>query len=350
MPTLPSCEDYEISINTAQLIKSDILAGGYVEKSSDVVVRYVGGFCIVFPFYLKTGKKCAVRCWIANVSDVRERSRLVAEELLRVQLPYFVNFEYVPDGIATNVGVQPIVLMDWVEAQNIKEYVGGHLCEKGDLRKLAENFRKMARCLHDHHISHGDLQHGNILISQDGSIVLVDYDSMYVPALTGYVDEIKGLAGYQHPARWQNKWMSEKADYFSELVIYTSIIALIYHPELWDKLQISDTDTFLFSAKDLGNPSESGLLSFLMTEGNQELYNLTKTLCQELSKKTLDELLPLEDAIVNPVDKIKAKWKEDKPMQSTEFCPDTRQLRTAWNIPPVQETLAVGEIRNKWNK
>lgn len=350
MPTLPSCEDYEIAIDTAQLIKSDKLAGGYVEKSADVVIRYVGGFCIVFPFYLKTGKKCAVRCWIANVSDARERSRLIAEELQRVQLPYFVNFEYVPDGIATDVGVQPIVLMDWVEAQNIKEYVGDHLYEKGDLRKLAENFRKMVKCLHDNHISHGDLQHGNILVREDGSLVLVDYDSMYVPALTGYVDEIKGLAGYQHPVRWRNKMLSEKADYFSELVIYTSIIALIYHPELWDKLRISDTDTFLFSAKDIENPSGSKLLSFLMTEGNKELHYLIKTLCRELSKNTLNDLLPLEDAVVDPADKIKIKWNEEKPILTTEFCPDTERSRNAWNRPFARETMTTGEIRNKWNK
>lgn len=350
MPTLPNCEDYEISIDTAQLIKSDILTGGYVEKSADIIVRYVGGFCIVFPFYLKTGKKCAVRCWIANVSDVRERSRLVAEELKRIQLPYFVNFEYIPNCIATNAGVQPIILMDWVEAQNIKEYVGTHLHDKDVLRKLAENFMQMVKCLHRYHISHGDLQHGNILIQEDGSIVLVDYDSMYVPALAGYADEIKGLAGYQHPARWQNTMLSEKADYFSELVIYISIVALIYHPELWDKLQISNTDTFLFSVKDLNNPSESELMDYLLTEGNQELHNLAGTICKELSKKTINDLVPLEEAVVTPFDRIKAKWKEKKPIQTIEFCPDTHQSRKAWNSLPIKEPLTTGEIRNKWNK
>ena len=350
MPTLPSCEDYEISIDTAQLIKSDILAGGYVEKSADTIIRYVGGFCIVFPFYLRTGKKCAVRCWIANVSEARERSRLVAEELQRIQLPYFVNFEYIPEGIATNVGVQPIVLMDWVEAQNIKEYVESHLREKEDLRKLAESFRVMVKCLHDHHISHGDLQHGNILVREDGSLVLVDYDSMYVPALIGYPDEIKGLAGYQHPGRWRNTILSEKTDYFSELVIYISIIALIYHPELWNKLHISDTDTFLFSAKDLDNPSESELIAYLLTDGNHELYNLANTLFKELLKDSINDLVPLEDAVVSPTDKIKAKWNEEKPIATIKFSPDTHHTRQPWNSPPAKEPMTTGEIRNKWNK
>lgn len=351
MYRLPSCEDYEISIDTARLIKSDILAGGYVEKSADTIIRYVGGFCIVFPFYLRTGEKCAVRCWIANVSDIRERSRLVAEELQRVQLPYFVNFEYLPDGIATNAGVQPVVLMDWVEAQNIKEYVGTHLYDSNVLRSLADNFMQMAKCLHDHHISHGDLQHGNILVREDCSLVLVDYDSMYVPALAGYPDEIKGLAGYQHPGRWSNTMLSEKADYFSELVIYISIIALIYHPELWDKLHISDTDTFLFSAKDLDSPSESELIAFLLTEGNPELYNLASTLCKELSKESINDLVPLEDAAVSLTDKIKEKWKNEKRPTITVKCsPDTNHTRKTWNSPPVRETMTTREIRNKWNK
>lgn len=350
MLTLPSCEDYEISIATPQLIKSNILSGGYVEKIADIVVRYVGGFCIVFPYYLRSGKKCAVRCWIANISDARERSRLVTGELQRIHLPYFVNFEYIHYGIATNAGVQPIVLMDWVEAQNIKEYVGDHLHNNNILRELAKSFIQMAKCLHDHHISHGDLQHGNILIREDGSIVLIDYDSMYVPALAGYMDEIKGLAGYQHPGRWQNIMLSEKADYFSELVIYISIIALIYHPELWDKLNISDTDTFLFSAKDLNNPSESELIGFLMTEGNQELYYLTQTLCKELSKESIMDLVPLEDIVVNPFDKIKTKWNEEKPIPTVEFMPDTHQLREAWNSPHIKETMTTEVIRNKWNK
>ena len=76
----------------------------------------------------------------------------------------------------------------------------------------------MAKELHAAGVSHGDLQHGNIMVNADGSLILVDYDSMYVPSLEGYADEIKGLVGYQHPARWENCKCSPKADYFSEKV------------------------------------------------------------------------------------------------------------------------------------
>ena len=58
MAKLPSCEDYEISINNAQLIKSPTLIGGHVEKNSlGTTINYVGGFCIVFPFFKSDGNK-----------------------------------------------------------------------------------------------------------------------------------------------------------------------------------------------------------------------------------------------------------------------------------------------------
>ena len=45
---LPSLEDYEIAIDTEQLIKAAELKGGHPEKHNDELVRYVGGFCVVF--------------------------------------------------------------------------------------------------------------------------------------------------------------------------------------------------------------------------------------------------------------------------------------------------------------
>ena len=70
------------------------------------------------------------------------------------------------------------------------------------------------------------MQHGNIMVKDGGQLVLVDYDSMYVPALDGWDEEIKGLQGYQHEARWKNKKLAPKADYFSELIIYLSLLGL----------------------------------------------------------------------------------------------------------------------------
>lgn len=138
---LPSLEDYEIAIDTEQLIKAAELKGGHPEKHNDELVRYVGGFCVVFPFCTLM-KKYAVRCWFVNVSDAKERTKLIADELQRIQLPYFVGFHYLEQGLATNEGIQPVVLMDWVDAMPFKDYISQHINDSVTLIQLAASFKR----------------------------------------------------------------------------------------------------------------------------------------------------------------------------------------------------------------
>ena len=334
MAKLPSCEDYEISINVPRLIKCPKLENGHVEKNAvGTTINYVGGFCIVFPFYKSNGEKKAVRCWIASVENAQERTKRIAEELKKVDLPYFVNFEYEADGIATNSGVQPIVLMDWVNANSLKDYLELYKSSPETIRRLAESFKKMVSDLHQAGISHGDLQHGNILVKDDGSLILVDYDSMFVPSLQGYKDDIKGLAGYQHPARWTNQFASEKVDYFSELIIYTSIIALSYFPSLWDELNIKNTETLLFSSEDIQSRGTSKIFSKL--DSHPELKPLSGAIKKALESNNLNDLLPLEDAIIPATkriaDGVRGKWNNQPKVERPEFTPDTTSARAKWN-------------------
>lgn len=328
MAKLPSCEDYEISISNARLIVCDALIGGHVEQNSiGTIINYVGGFCIVFPYYKSSGDKIAVRCWIARVEDAQTRTKLIADELKKVNLPYFVNFEYVQEGLATNSGIQPIVLMDWVEANPLKDYISKNLSNPDILRRLADSFKTMVEDLHRVHISHGDLQHGNILVRDDGSLILVDYDSLYVPSLRGYKDDIKGLMGYQHPARWKNVYASEKNDYFSELIIYTSIMALSYFPSLWRELQVEDTETLLFSAEDIKSGGSSSI--FRKLESHSNLIDLSNAIKKALRYDSIEELLPLEEAIVPITQRIREKWGEGS--TKAPYVPDTTLTRAKWN-------------------
>ena len=334
MAKLPSCEDYEISINVPRLIKCSKLQHGHVEKNAvGTTINYVGGFCIVFPYYKSNGEKIAVRCWIASVEDAQERTRRIAEELKRIDLPYFVNFEYESEGIATNSGVQPIVLMDWVNASPIKDYIQSHLSSPDVLRRLADSFKTMVSSFHEAGISHGDLQHGNILVKDNGDLVLVDYDSIFVPSLRGFKDDIKGLAGYQHPARWNNQFASEKVDYFSELIIYTSILAFSFFPRWWDELKVRDTETLLFTADDIKSNGTSSI--FRKLESHSELEPLAGAIKTALQCSTLDELMPLETAIIPETQRkagpIRDKWKQQPIVKRTEFTPDTTSTRAKWN-------------------
>ncbi|MDE6190422.1 MAG: hypothetical protein K2G47_02245 [Muribaculum sp.] len=352
MTSLPSCVDYITSIETPQLLKAKELQGGAVVLKNGKPLRYAGGFCVVFPYQLRNNRKVAVRCWIAHVSDADKRSHQISIQLKNSGLPYFVGFEYIPQGIATSLGVFPIVIMDWIEAMPLKEYLKKNLNAPNRLIDFANQFLQMSKDLHSVGFSHGDLQHGNIMVSPDGKLYLVDYDSMFVPGLENVSDEIKGLAGYQHPGRHNQVCLSPKADYFSELIIYTSILAIAHHPCLWEELEIEDTETLVFSQYDLDYPNRSYIISRLKKDSS--LSDCIKAIENALSEPDIEKLLPLEEAIISAstrlVEGLQEKWKP-RPVPVKEQSPtDIDGLKSKWRKiqEPTSEPVDVTSITNKW--
>lgn len=317
-------------------------------------LRYVGGFCVVFPYQLATGKKVAVRCWIAaHVSDADKRSYQISTQLKNSGLPYFVGFEYIPKGIATSLGVFPIVLMDWVDAIPLKDYIKKHLDNYKSLTELADNFMQMTKDLHKVGFSHGDLQHGNIMIDPNGHLHLVDYDSLFVPGLENVTDEIKGLSGYQHPGRRKQKYLSPCSDYFSELIIYTSILAIAKFPQLWSELEIEDTETLVFNQDDLDYPQRSSI--FAKLKSDPSLLPCIKAIEYALKESDIEKLLPLERAIIpmstRIAEELQEKW-ELRPAPVIEQKPaNIDGIKLKWErntYKPEFEPIDVSSITTKW--
>lgn len=293
---ITNCDDYSTSIQVPQFVKPQKLAGGRPEMNGIRPVMYTGGFCVVFP-YTTNNAKYAVRCWHAQVEGAQERMKRISEFLSQQSLPYFVDFQYEEEGINTSKGVLPIIVMDWVDAQPLKKYIKNKIGNASALNDLADNFMQMVKDLHNIGISHGDLQHGNIMVKNDGSLVLVDYDSLYVPSISGYSSVTNGLCGYQHPVRFSMTNVSPKADYFSELVIYTSIKALAKFPNLWEELQMEDTDTMIFSKEDIESKGYSEIFSEISKD--EYLAKLVNTLRDFLTKTSIEQLKPLEEVEPN---------------------------------------------------
>lgn len=327
---LPSIPEYSTCIKTPALIQPAVLKDGHPIEKGVRLIKYSGGFCVVFP-YQTSSKKYAVRCWHAEVSDAKRRTQIIAESLKKSNLPYFVGFNFYENGIMTPLGMQPVVVMDWVEAKSLKKFLAEHITESNVINEIAENFKRMVADLHANHFSHGDLQHGNIMVKDDRSLVLVDYDSMYVPDLKGMPDEIKGLVGYQHEGRWKNKEVSEKADYFSELVIYISLKALAKMPSLWNDLNMEDTETLLFSGEDIQSHGSSTIFQVLKTDS--ELSPLVDKLCEFMSKSSIEDLIPLEEAVISQSESIAEKWKKGNgyvPTPSKGKIADPKRIAGKW--------------------
>lgn len=203
--------------------------------------------------------------------------------------------------------------------------------------ELANDFLRMTTALHKSGISHGDLQHGNILVHFNGELTLVDYDSMYVPGMQNVPDDIKGLEGYQHPARCGQKYRGPKSDYFSELVIYTSIHTLAKHPGLWNKYRLADTETMLFTEKDIQSGGTSEI--FRLIESDRDVRYLGRAIKDALRQPSLDRIVPLQVIVKGQTESVVENL--SKQWLSHTYQPSTFQSNT-----DIFNQLA--EIASKW--
>ena len=295
----PSFADYEFAVKSAfaYSVFDPKFKGGQPGKGMS------GGFSRVYP--VKVGSNTfAMRCWVKDVGDAKSRYQKISEYLAQANLPYFVDFEYVPEGILVNGIKYPITRMEWANGLPLRAFIEQNLQEADVFRTVATEFQKMVAALHVHDISHGDLQDGNILLNRNGAqvdIKLIDYDSVFVPALRGSPDSgIVGLPEYQHPQRITGNWQTgEKVDYFSELVIYLSFLSLAEKPELWNRFKDSTGDGLLFSSADFKNPNTSGVFGEL-GKLSPEVQALAATLKDFCAETTIERLASLEDVLPEP--------------------------------------------------
>lgn len=253
------------------------------------VEMYTGGFTLVFPVNVND-EKWAFRCWYVDLGNMRSHFQILSQVITKLNLPYFCDFAYVDDGIVVDGKKYPTTRMRWIEGKNLKEYICANKNNTEKLKNLAIKFVKMITALHKYHVSHGDLQHGNILIDSNDEIFLIDYDSVYVPELDGECDIIKGLKGYQHPKRGENKRANEKVDYFSELIIYLSIVAIAEKPEFVEKYHIEDSEQLLFTNDDFLDIGHSQVYEDLMELGGI-FPVLLKILVDYLKEDDINELV-----------------------------------------------------------
>ena len=331
----PSQADVVNAIQNADLsIKDPFLKGStYQRNKMGRPLSYSGGYSIVFPFEVKASK-VAVRCWIAGIDDIEMRLNAISAFFKQVQSPYFVNFEYVRNGLFIDNQFFPLVRMDWVEGLTLRDFVQQHLRNQQKLESLADRFLEMCVHLHSLGISHGDLQHGNIVVRSDDSIRLIDYDSVYVPSLQGYSQVVAGLESYQHPLRKTTSSYGPNTDYFSELIIYLSLKVLARESDLWQTLNLDKEDnSLLFRMEDLANPAKSPLFPKIARLG-LSFSRLSNLLVEYLGKTNLNAFLPLEEIVAAAG---KAPW--------------DGKLRKATSPPPPGPTnIDVEAIKKKWER
>jgi serine/threonine protein kinase len=272
----PTRVEISNAIRYPQFVKDSFLDGySVLINRSGKVQEWGGGLSMVYCFE-KDNNKWAYKVWHTEIPENRTRYEIITQYLHDHKLSYFTEFKFIDNGLLfidqqlnTSHYVDAL-RMEWIDGLNLTEYISFNLKKRQVLEKLASNFLNMIENLHQHNISHGDLQHENIFIDHLGELKLIDYDSICVPDLGGQSDFFRGRQGFQHPSRFMAGFItSTKIDYFSELIIYLTILAVIENPVLWDKYNVQQAEyRLLFSSYDF--------LDWEHSEIRKDMYLLSK--------------------------------------------------------------------------
>ncbi len=253
-----------------------------------------GGFAVVFKMKdEQTGRLHAVKCFLKEQESRAEAYRLIAEELEYVSSTFLTPIKYLDkelfvDTSQTDETEFPVLLMDWVEGMTLDKYIRAHLHDKYELSLLAYQFSRLAMWLMPQPFAHGDLKPDNILVRDDGTLALVDYDGMYVPAMKGQKARELGSPDFRHPSRTEIDF-DEHIDDFSLASILLSLKAISLQPELLEEYGASDR--LLFSEKDYRNLSESKVIdAFKPLMQDAELASLYSLFILAISQNNLSQV------------------------------------------------------------
>ncbi len=253
-----------------------------------------GNFAVVFKMKDENdGKLYAIKCFIKDQEGRDESYRKIADELEVVSSSYVLPLRYLEDELFVDSPQCdreefPVVVMEWVEGETLDAYLKRHLNDKYELEMLSYRFNRMSAWLLAQPFAHGDLKPDNILVRRDGSLVLVDYDGMFVPSMKGEKARELGSPDYRHPLRTDSDF-NEHIDDFSISVIALSLKAIALNPQL--KSASASCDSLLLCEKDFQSPAESVLLKDIQNLTNDfELSMLLGIFYVALAKNSLEIL------------------------------------------------------------
>jgi hypothetical protein len=296
----PSGRDYlEALFNPRLCFKDPALAEGEVALDVLGLPKPISGASAsVFTLTGTDGRRWAVKCFTRYIDDQELRYRNISEALGKVDESWRVEFSYLQDGIMCQGKWYPVLKMEWVEASSLISFIETNLRDAGTLAKLAAAFATMARDLRMVGIAHGDLQHGNLLVTQSGQLKLIDYDGMFVPGLAQLGACEKGHVNYQSPARTMRSW-GPYLDHFSAWIIYGSLLALSIDPGLWELLREPGDEALLFHHHDFLNFGASRAFDAFSRSSAPELRAVGAAM-GALSNSDLTAIPPLDPTMLPP--------------------------------------------------
>ena len=252
--------------------------------------RSSGAFAVVFKMKdEQTGKCYALKCFTEEQEGRAEAYRQIAEELEFVDSSYITSVKYLEKELFVDSNCEdeefPVLLMDWIEGETMETYVAANYTDTHAMAMLCYRFCKMAAWLRSQSFAHGDIKPDNIMVRPDGTLTLVDYDGMFVPAMKGQKSPTIGTKDFSHPLRTIDDF-DETIDDFALASIALSLKAISLDPSLLQNYGASDR--ILFSATDYLDLSKSNTFTALQgLLADEEAITLMSMFLLARAKKNL---------------------------------------------------------------
>ena len=324
-----------------------------------------GNFAVVFKMQdTETGKFYALKCFSKEQEGRAEAYHQISDALKDVDSPYLVSIRYIDKELFVDTDQStetefPVLLMDWVDGKTLDKSLRENLDDKYALEILAYRFSQLAQWLISQPFAHGDLKPDNILVREDGTLVLVDYDGMYVPAMKGQKARELGSPDFRHPLRTENDF-DEHIDDFPLVSIQLSLKAISINSHWLE--EYGAPDRLLMSAKDYIEFKECLFLKeqapFENTTLNRIvalfLFLFTKSINTSLCLQLLLVIENEEYPIITSEDEIINAWKDVK---GVRYSLDRKRLlkspiidwiRGDYYIQPETKVICNSALCNCW--
>ena len=222
--------------------------------------RSSGAFAVVFKMRdPRTGQLYALKCFTEEQEGRAEAYRKIEEELEVAGTTYFTSMRYYERELFVDSSVSsesefPVLLMDWVEGCTMELYIREHYHDSYAMEMLCYRFCRLAAYLRSQPFAHGDVKPDNIMVSDTGTLTLIDYDGMFVPSMQGESSPTLGTEEFRHPLRTPELF-DATIDDFALASIALSLRAIALDSQLLD--QYGAPDRLLFSASDYRDLAQS---------------------------------------------------------------------------------------------
>ncbi len=191
----------------------------------------------------QTGKCYALKCFTEEQEGRAEAYRLIEEELKFVDSPHITSVKYLEKELFVDSDSEDnehsVLLMDWIEGKTMEAYINAYFMDGHAMAMLYYQFCKMVDWLRSQSFAHGDIRLDNIIVRPNGTLTLVDYDDMFLPAMKGRKSPTISTKNLPHPLRTIDDF-GETTDDFALVSIALSLKAISLDSSLLQNYGASD--------------------------------------------------------------------------------------------------------------